>query len=357
MKAARLHAYEQPLQVDDVPEPNLLGHHDVIVRIGGAGLCRTDLHIIEGIWQNKVEVELPYVLGHENAGWVAAVGDAVESVKEGDAVIVHPLMSCGFCEACRMGEDMYCANGVFPGLTVDGGFAEYLRTSDRALIKLAEGVDPVDVAPYADAGITAYRAAKKAARLLRPSNWAVVVGIGGLGHIALQCLANLSAARLIAVDPSPTAQALARELGANEVVGADAVAGVQDLTGGGAHVVLDFVGERGAEKEAVKMLRQGGTHIVIGYGGTVEVPTIDMIFSEISVVGSLVGNYTELSELMTLNADGKVKLHTQRYPLDDVGTAVSDLEQGRIKGRGVLIPNGAGSSGTAREATPEQSTR
>jgi NAD+-dependent secondary alcohol dehydrogenase Adh1 len=342
MKAARLHAYEQPLQLDDIPEPNLMGHHDVIVRIGGAGLCRTDLHIIEGIWQNKVDVELPYVLGHENAGWVAAVGDAVESVQEGDAVIVHPLMSCGYCEACRMGEDMYCANGTFPGLTVDGGFADYLRTSERALIKLAEGVDPIEVAPYADAGITAYRAAKKAARLLRPSNWAVVVGIGGLGHIGLQCLTNLSAARVIAVDPSPAAQELARELGADEVVGADAVAAVQERTGGGAHVVMDFVGERGAEKDAVRMLRQGGTHIVVGYGGTVEVPTIDMIFSEISVVGSLVGNYTELSELMTLNAEGKVKLHSQRYSLDEVGSAVSDLEHGRIKGRGVLVPgNGA----------------
>ena len=106
MKAARLHAYEQPLQVDSVPEPQLGGHHDVIVRIGGAGLCRTDLHIIEGIWQSKVDVQLPYILGHENAGWVEEVGDAVESVKVGDAVIVHPLVACGYCAACRMGEDM-----------------------------------------------------------------------------------------------------------------------------------------------------------------------------------------------------------------------------------------------------------
>jgi len=340
MRAARLHGYNQPLSLDEVPEPQIQGHHDVIVRIGGAGLCRTDLHIVEGIWQEKVDVKLPYTLGHENAGWVQAVGDAVTSVREGDAVIVHPLITCGYCDACRRGEDMYCASGSFPGINTEGGFADYLRTSDRALIKLAEGVDPVDVAPYADAGITAYRAARKAAALLRPGSWAVVQGIGGLGHIALQCLHNLCAARVVAVDPSPTAQALASELGAEHVVGADAVATVRELTGGGAHVVMDFVGERGAERDAVSMLRQGGTHIVVGYGGRVDVPTIDVIFSEIAVVGSLVGNYTELSELMTLQAQGKVRLHTRRYALDDVRQAIDDLDHGRIKGRGVLVPDG-----------------
>jgi NAD+-dependent secondary alcohol dehydrogenase Adh1 len=340
MKAARLHAYEQHLQVDQVPEPAIQGHHDVIVRIGGAGVCRTDLHIIEGIWREKVDVQLPYTLGHENAGWVEAVGDAVTSVSEGDAVIVHPLRTCGLCGACRRGEDMYCENGEFPGITTDGGFAQYLRTSERALIKLAEGVDPVDVAPHADAGITAYRAAKKAARLLRPGDSAVVIGVGGLGHIAVQSLQVLCGARIIAVDPSPTAQDLARELGATHVVGGDRpVDEVRELTSGGAQVVIDFVGERGVEKQAVQMLRQGGTHIVVGYGGTIEVPTIDVIFSEISVVGSLVGNYTELTELMTLQAEGRVKLHTQRYTLDDANRALDDLDHGRVRGRGVLVPS------------------
>jgi NAD+-dependent secondary alcohol dehydrogenase Adh1 len=338
MKAARLHAYNEPLKLDRVDEPGLQGHQDVIVRIGGAGLCRTDLHIIEGIWQEKIDVQLPYTLGHENAGWVEAVGDAVKSIRVGDAVIVHPLMSCGVCAACRRGEDMYCENGSFPGLNLNGGFANYLRTSERSIIKLAEGVEPIDVAPHADAGITAYRAAKKAAKLLSPGSWAVVVGLGGLGHIALQSLHNLCAANTIVVDPSPTAQELARELGAEHVVGENAVEEVKALTKSGAHVVLDFVGEQGVEKQGVQMLRQGGTHIVIGYGGRIEVPAIDMIFSELSVVGSLVGNYTELCELMSLHAQGKVKLHTQRYTLDNVNTAIDDLHHGRIKGRGVIVP-------------------
>src|SRR5207237_10000797 len=124
-----------------------------------------------------------------------------------------------------------------------------------------------------------------------------------------------------------------------ERVGSEgAVEAVRDLTGGGAHVVIDFVGERGVEKQAVEMLRQGGTHIVVGYGGTSEIPTIDIIFSEISVVGSLVGNYTELSELMTLHAEGKVALRTQRYRLEEINQAIGDLDHGVSKGRGVRVP-------------------
>jgi NAD+-dependent secondary alcohol dehydrogenase Adh1 len=338
MRAARLHGYDQRLRIDEVARPEIRGHHDVIVRVGGAGLCRTDLHIMEGIWQEKSGVRLPYTLGHENAGWVEAVGEAVTSVRVGDAVIVHPLISCGLCPACRWGEDMHCENGRFPGINAEGGFAEYLLTGERALVRLAEGVEPADVAPYADAGLTAYRAARKAAGLLRPGHWAVVLGIGGLGHIALQCLRHLSAAELIAVDPSPAAQELARELGAEHVVGSEPVAAVRELTGGGAQVVVDFVGEKGVQQQAVAMLRPGGTHIVVGYGDTLQVPTIDLIFSEISIVGSLVGNHAELRELMTLHAQGKVRLRTRRYRLDDVNQAIDDLEQGRIQGRAVLVP-------------------
>ena len=341
MKAARLHAYDSPLALDDVPQPDLLGPGDVVVRIGGAGLCRTDLHIIEGIWREKVGVTLPYTLGHENAGWVEAVGEGVTTVREGDAVIVHPLVTCGVCPACRRGEDMYCANGSFPGITVDGGFAEYLRTNERALVKLAEGIEPKDVAPYADAGLTAYRAARKAAGILRPGQRVAVVGVGGLGHIALQVLHELCAAEVVAVDRSELALGLARELGAEHVVtgGEHAVEAVRELSGGeGVEAVIDFVGEGDSVDQGIAMLRRGGTYFAVGYGGHVHVPTIDVIFSEISVVGNLVGNYTELAELMALAAQGRVHLRTQAYRLDDINTAVDDLHHGRIQGRGVIVP-------------------
>ena len=341
MKAARLHAYGSPLALDDVPQPDLLGPGDVVVRIGGAGLCRTDLHIIEGIWREKVGVTLPYTLGHENAGWVEAVGDGVTTVHEGDAVIVHPLVTCGVCAACRRGEDMYCANGSFPGITVDGGFAEYLRTNERALVKLAEGIEPKDVAPYADAGLTAYRAARKAAEILRPGHRVAVVGVGGLGHIALQVLHELCAAEVVAVDRAALALGLARELGAEHVVagGEHAVEAVRELSGGeGVEAVVDFVGEGDSVDQGIAMLRRGGTYFAVGYGGHVHVPTIDVIFSEWSVVGNLVGNYTELAELMALAAQGRVHLRTQAYRLDDINTAVDDLHHGRIQGRGVIVP-------------------
>ncbi|WP_026370118.1 NAD(P)-dependent alcohol dehydrogenase [Kallotenue papyrolyticum] len=347
MKAARLHRYDKDmnveLQLEDLPKPQISAPDDVIVRIGAAGLCRTDLHIIEGVWKDIQDPQgtlLPYVLGHENAGWVEEVGSAVRTVKPGDAVICHPLRTCGVCYGCRRGEDMYCEHARFPGLNCDGGFAEYLLTSERALIKLNPNVVPVDVAPLADAGITAYRVAKRAARLLTPGQYAVVLGVGGLGHVALQVLHELCGARTIAIDRSSSARTLAQELGAHHVLdGNDTVVQeVKDLTHGGAHVVIDFVGELGAEQVSWQMLRQGGTHFVVGYGGRIEVPTVHMIINEIAIAGSLVGNYMELVELMELNAEGRVKLHSQKYRLDEINRAIDDFKHGRIVGRGVIVP-------------------
>src|SRR5438552_4533006 len=156
MKAVRLLEYNQLPKVAEVAEPKIIGPFDVIVRIGGAGLCRTDLHIIEGQWADKSGVGLPYTLGHENAGWVAAVGSAVTNVAVGDAVILHPLVTCGLCRACRDGDDVHCTNSSFPGIDSDGGYAEYLKTTARSAIKLDASLQPAGVAALADAGLTAY---------------------------------------------------------------------------------------------------------------------------------------------------------------------------------------------------------
>ena len=342
MKAALLPAYDSELVIEDAPAPEITGPSDVIVKVGGAGLCRTDLHIIEGIWKEKVDVELPYILGHENAGWVEAVGDGVTTVRPGDAVIVHPVITCGLCQACRAGEDMHCTNLAFPGITQNGGFAEYLHTGERAIIKLPEGLEPKAIAPYADAGITAYRVAKRAAKRLTPGTRCAVIGVGGLGHIAVQVLRELCATEIIAVDRSAAALALAETLGTHHLVNAseaDPVEAVMELTGGeGAHAVIDFVGEGNAIAQSVEMLRKGGTYWVVGYGGRIEVPAIDVIFAEIAVVGSLVGNYNELAELMVMAGQGRVTLHASEYRLDDINTAIHDLEGGRLHGRGVIIP-------------------
>ncbi|WP_216895520.1 NAD(P)-dependent alcohol dehydrogenase [Nocardia alni] len=341
MKAVRLPAYESKPELVDVPDPRLEGPFDVIVRIGGAGVCRTDLHIIEGQWEAKSGVTLPYTIGHENAGWVESVGSAVTNVAVGDPVILHPLITCGLCRACRAGDDVHCASSQFPGIDTDGGYAEYLRTSARAVVRLDRTLAPADVAALADAGLTAYHAVAKAARRLRPGDTAVLIGAGGLGHIGIQVFTALSPATTIVVDRSPAALELARTIGARHTVLADGteVAAVRELTGGqGAEAVLDFVGEGGALEAGVGMLRRAGNYYVIGYGGVLSVPTIDIISAEINFIGNLVGSYNDLVELMALAAQDKVRLHTTKYPLADFDSALRDLDAGQVRGRAILVP-------------------
>jgi NAD+-dependent secondary alcohol dehydrogenase Adh1 len=341
MKAVRLHAFNQSPQIDEVPEPTITHPLDVIVKIGGAGVCRTDLHIILGQWDERMGTPLPYTLGHENAGWVSEVGSAVTNVAVGDTVILHPTPTCGLCHACRAGDDMHCINSTFPGLSTDGGMAEYLLTSARACIKLDPATQPKDVAALADAGITAYHAVRKALPLLYPGTTCVVIGAGGLGHIGIQSLAALSATRIIVVDRNPDALKLAEQLGANHTVVADGnqVEAVKDLTNGnGAHVVLDFVAEEGAENEGFEMTAAGGSYYVIGYGGTLHIPTLDIISTERNIIGNIVGTYNDLVELMDLAQAGKVTLHTRTYPLDAAVEALNDLDAGRVRGRAILVP-------------------
>jgi NAD+-dependent secondary alcohol dehydrogenase Adh1 len=330
--------------VDEIEEPKVEDPLDVIVKIGGAGVCRTDIHLFLGQWHELgADAPLPYTLGHENAGWVHEVGSAVSHVAPGDTVILHPQATCGFCRFCRAGDDMHCPNSFFPGLNTDGGMATYLKTGARAVVKIDPKLQPADVAALADAGLTAYHAVKKAVPLLYPGTSCVVIGAGGLGHIAIQVLAALSATNVIVIDRSPEALEFAKTIGADHGVVADGtqVDQVKELTGGnGAEVVLDFVGEEGAEKDAWAMTRRAGSHFVIGYGGRVEVPTIEIISTERNVIGNMVGTYNDLAELMALAAQGKVTLHTKPYPLEAANDAITDLDEGRLPGaRAILIPS------------------
>lgn len=347
MKAAVLYEYDESLTRDqlihyeEVPEPNIERPTDVIVRVGGAGVCRTDLHIIQGAWRGKVDIELPYIMGHENAGWVEAVGSAVVSVKPGDPVICHPLVVSGHCLASRRGDDMHALESRSPGINADGGFAEYLPSGERSLVKLPRALKPKEVAPYTDAGLTAYRAAKKASRHLLPGEYVVILGCGGLGHLGIQVLRAMSAAEIIAVDLSDMALSLAAECGADHLVKADdgEVEAVLALTGGhGAEAVIDFVGEGNAVARGLAMTRNAGVYYVVGYGGKIELPTIDMITTERTIVGNLVGTYAELVELMALVDRGYVHLATREYKLRDANQALHDLQRGRIRGRAVLVP-------------------
>ncbi|MCW2751512.1 MAG: Alcohol dehydrogenase GroES domain protein [Aeromicrobium sp.] len=342
MRAARLHTYHDALKLESIAEPTIEGPLDVIVRIGAAGLCRTDLHIQEGQWAEKSGVALPYTPGHENAGWVHEIGPGVTNVAVGDTVIVHPYISCGLCGPCRRGNDMHCLNGSFPGIDRDGGFADLLKTSARSVVKLGPGLEPKDIAALADAGLTAIHAVKKAIPVLTPGTRAVVIGAGGLGHIGIQCLKAMTPAEIIVIDPSEEALALAGEMGADQTVRVDGhthVETVREMSDGlGVEAIIDFVGEKGAIEDGIEMVRDGGFYYVIGYGENIDIPTIDVISREISFIGNLVGTYADLEELMILTAQGKVSLHTATYPLDAINDAMADLDGGRLHGRGILIP-------------------
>jgi NAD+-dependent secondary alcohol dehydrogenase Adh1 len=347
MKAAVLHRYDTSLStpnfvaLEEVPEPEIKNQQDVIVRIGGAGVCRTDLHIVEGIWREKVDVKLPYIMGHENAGWIEEVGKSVTGFKRGDPVICHPLITNCFALASRQGHDMHVEGSEFPGISTNGGYAELLRTGVGSLIKLPQTLAPKDVAPHADAGLTAYHVAKKAAGQLAPGERVAVIGVGGLGHIGIQVLRALSPADIIAVDRSDIALSLAKECGAQYLVKADEnqVEAVRELTDGkGAEAVIDFVGEGGSIEKGLAMTRNNGAYYIVGYGGEIRISAIDMITTERQIIGNLVGNYAELVELMELANRGKVNLATKYYKLSDANQALHDLHSGKVKGRAVLIP-------------------
>jgi D-arabinose 1-dehydrogenase-like Zn-dependent alcohol dehydrogenase len=346
MLAARLHEYteemSEALSIDEVDRPAADGPDDVIVEVEGAGWCQTDNHIIEGMWQEYAPQPLPMTLGHENAGTVVEVGENVDIVEAGDRVICHPHMTCGTCRPCRLGEDMYCENAQFPGLTTDGGFAEYLHTNERAVIPLPGGVDPADIAPHADAGITAYHAVKKAVAELNPGDHAVVIGVGGLGHIGLQCLDAMSAAEITALDLKAAARDLAADLGAHHTVdpsSVDVAGEIDAITDGvGAQQVIDFVGADVTTGYAPDIVAAGGDHHVVGYGGHIHEPSQALVNGEFAYRGTLVGRYTELQELVALVDRGDVELRTSRYDLDEINTVAERLEHGEIEGRAVIVP-------------------
>jgi NAD+-dependent secondary alcohol dehydrogenase Adh1 len=328
--------YHRPLELVDRARPEVAHPNDVVVRIGGAGVCATDLHALEGLME-PAGVTLPMVLGHENAGWVEEVGDGVTTVGRGDAVMVYPPWSCGLCVPCRRGNDMHCVHHEFTGLSVDGGFAEYVLVRERSLIKLPAGVEPAAVAPHADAGLTAYHAVRRVKELLVPGTTAAVIGVGGVGHIALQLVRELGSSRVVAVDTDERRRALAGELGADEVVtSADAVREATD--GRGADIVFDFVGTDETHAASGAMLARGGTYSVIGYGGTISIPSPALVVDEHSVVGNLVGSWIDLWELLQLHAAGRVVLKTETHPLDDVNDVLAKLRDGEVTGRAVLVP-------------------
>lgn len=347
MRAALLTGYRRAFEMGNVPDPGIVDPMDVIVRVCAAGFCRTDVHI----WQGELEelhksagLHFPIVCGHENAGHVVEVGPGVTNVRIGDHVLLHPLATCGFCAACRSGQDMHCATTFFPGIGAPGGFAEYVRTNARALVPIPDGLTSVEVAPLSDAGLTAYHAVKKILPLALPGAHVAVIGAGGVGHIGIQALRSMCQAEITVIDRNPVALQHAKEWGADHVVlvkdDGSHVDEVRDITSGGAQAVLDYVGEGGMENQAVKMTGRNGLDVLVGYGGRLDLDVLaDVVTPEVSIAGSLVGSYTELVELLALTKRGAVKCSTVTFELEGINDAMAALEAGTVVGRGVLVPS------------------
>jgi NAD+-dependent secondary alcohol dehydrogenase Adh1 len=336
MRAALLREYHAPLELIEKREPEPIAPRDVVVKIGGAGVCATDLHAQEGLME-PAGLTLPVVLGHENAGWVHAAGTDVTTVKAGDAVLLYPAHSCGLCVECRRGREMYCERHQFTGLTRDGGFADSVLVDERSLVPLPAGVEPAAVAPHADAGITAYHAVKRLLPRLAPGTTSVVIGVGGVGHIALQLLKVLGGGSVIAVDTDERRRKLATELGADGVL-----AGTSDVREAtnetGADVVLDFVATDATHAAGLEMLARGGLYSTVGFGGMISAPSAVLVGGEQTIAGNLVGNWIDLWELMQLHAGGDVTLRTETHPLEAVNDVLDALREGEVTGRAVLVP-------------------
>jgi propanol-preferring alcohol dehydrogenase len=346
MKAYRILQWQQPPQLVEVPIPEP-GPGQVLLKMGGAGACHSDLHLMEWSPEEEGARDKPgFTLGHENAGWVARLGQGVRGCKEGDAVVVNAAWGCGTCGNCRRGCDNYCECKDSPrsgGLGLDGGMAEYLLVpSARWLVPLRK-LDPRDAAPLTDATATSYHAVKRALPLLVPGATVVVIGVGGLGQFAVQLLRVLCAATIIAVDTSSAKLAIARELGADHrlLVTDNPAAQIRDLTGGlGAEAVLDFVGADATLALAAEVGRVGGQVTMIGLAGGHYPLTLGKVPLGSNFAIIMGSSISELTEVVALAEAGRIQLRTERFPLERAAEAYARMKANQLQGRAVILPNG-----------------
>jgi propanol-preferring alcohol dehydrogenase len=321
------------------------GPGEVMVKVGGAGVCHSDLHVME-FPEGALPYALPFTLGHENAGWVEQVGPGVDGLAPGDPVIVYSVWGCGRCAACRVGAENYCEKAPLffgGGLGHDGGMASHMIVPAARFLCPLEGLDPRQAAPLTDAGLTTYHAVKRSLALLCPGSTAVVIGAGGLGQMAIQILKELSPARVIAVDLSAEKLAAAKALGADATVASDdrAAEHIRELTHGtGAELVLDIVGSDSTLQLAVSVARRLGHLTLVGIaGGSLPFSYLG-VPTELAVASVFYGSIPELTEVVTLARAGKIKAQVELFPLDQAGIVYERLREGKIKGRAVVTPNG-----------------
>jgi propanol-preferring alcohol dehydrogenase len=341
MQAARLYGYNQDFVVEELADPEP-GPGEVLVRVGGSGACHSDLHVRSGEMAALPFPPFPWTLGHENAGWVAALGPGAGGFEIGQPIAVFGGWGCGLCRVCLGGEEQLCDVMRWGGIGRPGGYAGYLVVpSTRHLVRLTT-LEPALAAPLTDAGLTPYRAVKKVLDRLVPGSTAVNIGVGGLGHFGVQLLKELSPATVIAVETTESKRALATEMGADVVLDpttTDAVAEIRSITGGeGADAVLDFVGSESTLRTAVAVVARKGLVVLAGLAGGAVPFSFFSQATEAQLTTTYWGSRNELAELIALAEQGRVHGRVERYPLAEINTAFERLEHGQIDGRAVIVP-------------------
>ena len=335
-RAAVVHDFERPLEVQQVPLP-VLGPGQVRVEVEASGLCHTDIHAAHGDW--PVKPAPPFIPGHEGVGIVTELGAGVSEVAVGDRVAMPWLgYACGTCDYCVSGWETLCLEQENMGYSIDGGFGEYAKAYARYVVRVPEGVDPFDAAPLTCAGVTTYKAVKVAGT--RSSDLVAVFGVGGLGHLAIQ-YAAIAGGRVVAVDLVDEKLKIARELGADFTVNAaeqDPVEAIQRL--GGADQAIALAVSPRAFEQAYGSLRRGGTLVFVALPAENEVrlPIFETVLNSITVVGSIVGTRADLREVFELHAAGKTCVIREVRPLDQVNESIADVEAGRVAARIVFEP-------------------
>ncbi|SOD65456.1 alcohol dehydrogenase, propanol-preferring [Streptomyces zhaozhouensis] len=346
MKAVQYREIGAAPEVVTLPDPEP-GPGQVLLRVAAAGVCHSDIALMS--WSaESFPYPLPLTLGHEGAGTVVALGDGVRGIEEGDSVAVYGPQGCGRCVKCAQGRENYCLRaaelGIFPpGLGAPGAMAEYLLVDDARFLQPLHGLDPVTTVPLTDAGLTPYHAIRRALPKLVPGSTAVVIGAGGLGHVAIQLLRALTPARVVALDVSEEKLALARDVGAHEVVLSDerAAERVRELTGGlGAEGVFDFVGAEPTTALAGSVAAVEADVAIVGLGGGAVPVGINTTAFDVAVAAPYWGSRSELAEVLELARAGAVEVRVETYSLDEAPAAYERLHAGKVNGRAVILPNG-----------------
>jgi propanol-preferring alcohol dehydrogenase len=345
MQAYRMVAWKTPPEYREVPQPEP-GAGQVLVRVGAAGLCHSDLAVIHEVdGEDGFNATLPFTIGHEAAGWVEALGPGASGLELGQAVAVYGPIGCGTCARCQTGDENICdrrrempASGR--GLGIDGGMAPYMLVdATRQLAPLGE-LDPVLAAPLTCAGVTSYRVIRRSLSWLGPGSKAVVIGIGGLGHLAVQILRAITPATVIAVDAKPAALALASSLGAHHTVaaGPDAAGALTDLTGGrGVDATFDLVGSEATLRLAFDAARAGGRIMLVGYGMGSVPYGMGVTNSEVELSTVFSGSRSDLHDVIALARDGLLEPTVATFPFEEIPQAIQALEDGALEGRAVIV--------------------